>query len=126
VIAGPETRDEVLLDRAERPTADELDLHRALAYDRADREAMAHRDHPAGDHVAPVLHHDLAVLGVRAQRVAAVGDEVEHPGPLGPGEVAIGVGRANFVEQLAVRNPAERDRDGVLRERSRLPDRSAP
>ena len=127
VVAGPEPGDEILLHRAERAPAEELHLHRGLAHDRADREPMPHRHHPVGDDVAPVPHDHLAVLGIGSERVAAVGDEVQHPRPLGPGQAAVGVGRADLVVQLVRQEAAaERDGDGVLRQQIERPlDRPA-
>ena len=122
MIARPEPGDEVLLDRAERAPPEELDLHRALAHDGADRQPMAHGGHAAPDHVAPVLHHDLAVFGVRAQRVAAVGDEIEHPRPLGAREIAEGVSGAHLVEELVGQEAAaEGHGDRVLRQQIQRP-----
>ena len=104
-VARAEPGDEVFLDRADGAAAENCtfmaDSLTMVPIDSRWRMAAI----AAGHHVAPIPLDHLAVLGVRLERVAAAGDEVEHPAPL---VVAAGRDRPSVVRTSASSSSARK------------------
>ncbi|MNE17326.1 hypothetical protein D3C80_1103020 [compost metagenome] len=104
-IARAQAGDERLLDAAQRfaatALAPVLELQAGVADDGADAHAVPACQALAGNPPNAVgLGLDTLVVGVGAERVAAVADEVQRPLPLAVAQRAKGPGAAHFVEQM--------------------------
>ncbi len=117
-VTGTELLDEILLDLAQVPPAPQPHLQHRRLDDGADIHAVLLR-HARVGHAPEPLHclPQPVIALVAFQRIAAGGDEIDHPVEGLPVQRAIGLGRGDFRKQVVgIEGRATGDPQHMLRQ----------